>query len=119
MNGDAAPVHAAGGDDVEADADAGGVQADFADDARFGEEGDGGFGGLVDAEVDEVGGLGALPVPVLGQVGGWGGGGCGVGGGGGEGEGGAAVGGEAVGYFGADVEGEDGEEGEGGAGGDA
>ena len=60
--------------------------------------------------MDEVGGLGALPVPILGEVGVWGGR-EGVGGvGSSDGERGAAVRGETVSYFGANVESKDGEE---------
>lgn len=60
--------------------------------------------------MDQVDFLRGLPVPVLGEV---------RGGAGAVGDGGAAIGEEAVGYFGADVQGEDGEEGVLGTGGDA
>ena len=69
--------------------------------------------------MDEVGGLGALPVPILGEVGVRGGRKCVCSVGNSDGERGTAVRGETVSYFGANVESEYGEERDRGAGGDA
>lgn len=64
-----ARIHAFCFDGVETHAYAGGVEADFADEAGLGDHFDRGLGsvGLRDCEGDEVLALGAHPVPVLGE----------------------------------------------------
>lgn len=62
MYGDAGGVEAFCSDGVEADADAEGVEADFADETGFGDDFEAGKGGLVDGEEDEVFLLGGHPL---------------------------------------------------------
>lgn len=71
MGGYAGGVHAACADGVEADAYAVGVEADFADDAGFGEDFQRGVfcARGIYVQGDEVRGLGGQPVPVLAEVG--------------------------------------------------